>query len=112
MSLCVRAALLRTASKRRTWPATTPGEKTGSRPVRDVTLARLPDWEPPTPAEVQELLDWAGITPYRAAQIIGVDRRTVGRWRSEGPHRIVPQYAHWRLLLIETRRIDERSGDQ
>lgn len=72
--------------------------------MRPEIFARLNDgWQPPTPAEVRQLLDERGLTAYRAAQLIGVAESTIGNWMRDVKHGkyIEPKYAYWRLLVLE-----------
>lgn len=53
----------------------------------------------PSPNEVKAALAVAGLTGEQAANLIGVDLRTIRRWTSGERH--MP-YPAWRLLLLET----------
>lgn len=61
----------------------------------------LDGWQAPERDEIERLFDKHQITPYKAAQIIGVSKSTCQRWLYTDKTAIKPKYAHWRLLLLE-----------
>lgn len=67
-----------------------------------------PDYLPPTPGEIDQLIKAAGWSQNGTAKLVGVSFNpakgsvTVRRWRAEkgsSNHREIP-YSAWRLLLI------------
>ena len=69
--------------------------------IRDVCLLPVPDYEPPTHAEVRELIYKHGLIVADYGAMVGVGPRAARYWCSplERGGRIIP-YAPWRLSLI------------
>lgn len=68
-----------------------------------------PGWQPPTGAEVRELLKVARLTSSTAGRLLGVPGGKVRKWA--GDDGAMP-YAVWRLLLIYAGLVDaERMPD-
>ena len=61
------------------------------------------DWQPPTGAEVRELLKVAKLTSSTAGRLVGVPGGKVRKWA--GDDGSMP-YAMWRLLLIYARLVE------
>ncbi|HBO8236527.1 TPA: transcriptional regulator [Pseudomonas aeruginosa] len=62
--------------------------------------AFAPGWEPPTGAEVRELLKVAQLTSSTAGRLVGVPGGKVRKWA--GDDGSMP-YAVWRLLAVYAR---------
>lgn len=58
-----------------------------------------PEYSPPTPMEIREVLKTAGLTGREAGERLGVNGRTVRKWT--GGQCQMP-YSAWRLLLVQT----------
>lgn len=53
-------------------------------------------WERPTPDDVRLVLQLAGFTESQAGLCVGVDPRTIRKWKAGAP---APTYAGWCLLV-------------
>lgn len=75
--------------------------------IPETTKLRFSDpaYTPATADDLRELMRQTGLTGSQTARLIGVNSRTIRKWTtSEGmPNSAEIPYAAWRLLLIETR---------
>lgn len=66
-------------------------------------IERFPDWEPPKPQELKELIMDSGLTQAEFGRIVGASMRAVQNWcmpEHSLSHRPIP-YSSWRLALFE-----------
>lgn len=53
-------------------------------------------WESPSPQDVRIILQMAALTEHKAGLYVGLDQRTIRRWKSGTT---APSYAGWCLLV-------------
>lgn len=64
--------------------------------IRDETLRPYEHWQQPTGMEVRSVLKTAGLTGSEAANIVGVNSRTIRKWTGEEQR--IP-YSAWAILV-------------